>query len=62
MSGTTETSTSAAIRPFTVPASPDADIEDLRERITATRWPDPELVGDFSQGVQEAVMKELTRY
>jgi pimeloyl-ACP methyl ester carboxylesterase len=61
MSGT-ETSTSTAIRPFAVPTIPDADIEDLRERITATRWPDPELVGDFSQGVQEGVMKELTRY
>ena len=38
------------------------DLEDLRARITATRWPDPELVGDFSQGVQEAVMPDLARY
>jgi pimeloyl-ACP methyl ester carboxylesterase len=62
MSGTTDTSTATAIRPFTIPTIPDADLEDLRGRITTTRWPDPELVGDFSQGVQEAVMQELARY
>jgi pimeloyl-ACP methyl ester carboxylesterase len=28
----------------------------------ATRWPDSELVDDFSQGVQQAVMQELARY
>ena len=62
MSGSTETSTGSAIRPFTVPTIPDADLEDLRERIRATRWPDPELVADFSQGVQQAVTQELARY
>jgi pimeloyl-ACP methyl ester carboxylesterase len=63
MTGMTETSAGAtAIRPFTIPAIPDAEVEDLRARVTATRWPDPELVGDFSQGVQEAVMQELARY
>jgi pimeloyl-ACP methyl ester carboxylesterase len=62
MSSTSETSTGTAIRSFTVPTIPDADLEDLRGRIAATRWPDPELVGDFSQGVQEAVMQELAHY
>ena len=62
MSGATETSMATPIRPFTVPVVPDTDIEDLRGRITATRWPDAELVGDFSQGVQESVMQDLTRY
>ena len=62
MSGMTEASTATAIRPFTIPTIPDADLEDLRGRVTATRWPDPELVGDFSQGVQEEVMRELARY
>ncbi len=62
MSGMTEASTATAIRPFTIPTIPDADLEDLRARVTATRWPDPELVGDFSQGVQEEVMRELARY
>jgi pimeloyl-ACP methyl ester carboxylesterase len=63
MSGTTETSAgSTAIRPFTVPVSPEAELEALRARITATRWPGAELVDDFSQGVQQAVMQELARY
>jgi pimeloyl-ACP methyl ester carboxylesterase len=62
MSGMTETSAGTTVRPFTIPVVPDAHLEDLRERISATRWPDAELVGDFSQGVQEAVMQELARY
>ncbi len=56
---TTET---AAIRPFTIPVASDAELAGLRARITATRWPDPELVADFSQGVQQPVMRELARY
>jgi pimeloyl-ACP methyl ester carboxylesterase len=63
MSGTTQTSAgSTAIRPFTVPVIPETELEALRTRVTATRWPDPELVADFSQGVQQAVMQELARY
>ncbi len=63
MSGMTETSAGAtAIRPFTVPIIAAADLEDLRTRITATRWPDPELVADHSQGVQQKVIQELARY
>ncbi len=63
MSGTTDTSAgSTAIRPFTVPVTPETELEALRSRITATRWPDPELVSDFSQGVQQGVMQELARY
>jgi pimeloyl-ACP methyl ester carboxylesterase len=63
MSGMTKASASAtAIRPFTVPMVPDADLDALRARIAATRWPDPELVADHSQGVQLAVVQELARY
>src|SRR5205814_6505523 len=63
MSVTTENSAGAtAVRPFTIPEVPEAELEALRARITATRWPDPELVADFSQGVQLAVMQELARY
>ena len=63
MSGMTEASTgTTAVRPFTVPVVSDSDLDDLRGRISATRWPDAELVGDFSQGVQEGVMQELARY
>jgi len=49
------------IRPFTAHI-PDAALEDLRERIAATRWPDRELVPDQSQGVQLATMQKLARY
>ena len=63
MSATTENSAGAtAIRPFTIPVTPEAELEALRARITATRWPDQELVADHSQGVQLAVVTELTRY
>ena len=49
------------IRPFTI-ETPDADLDDLRARIAATRWPTKELVDDRSQGVQLATMRELARY
>jgi hypothetical protein len=63
MSATTEKpADAAAIRPFTVPVAPDAELEALRARVAATRWPDPELVKDHSQGVQQAVVTELARY
>jgi pimeloyl-ACP methyl ester carboxylesterase len=61
MSSMTESSASA-IRPFTVPMIADAELEDLRRRISATRWPDPELVADHSQGVQLEMIQELARY
>jgi len=38
------------------------DIDDLRQRIEATRWPSKELVNDRSQGVQLATMQEVARY
>ncbi|GAA5168479.1 MULTISPECIES: epoxide hydrolase family protein [Amycolatopsis] len=52
----------SAVQPFSVPVAADAELEALRTRITTTRWPDAELVPDFSQGVQLAVMQELARY
>ena len=52
---------SDAIRPFRVNI-PDAAIADLRRRVQATRWPTKELVGDRSQGVQLATLRELVRY
>ena len=63
MSATTENSAgTAAIRPFTIPATPESELEALRARVAATRWPDQELVADHSQGVQLAVIQELARY
>jgi pimeloyl-ACP methyl ester carboxylesterase len=44
--------------PFRVDV-PEADVDDLRRRITATRWSSKELVDDRSQGVQLATLKAL---
>jgi pimeloyl-ACP methyl ester carboxylesterase len=41
---------------------PEAQIDDLRRRIEATRWPAEELVPDRSQGVQRTMLLELARY
>ncbi|BDZ44630.1 epoxide hydrolase family protein [Naasia aerilata] len=49
------------IRPFRVDI-PQAEIDDLRRRIRATRWPAKEIVADASQGVQLDVVQELARY
>ena len=63
MSVQTESSASAAaIRPFTVPVTPAAEIEALRARIAATRLPEKEPVDDLSQGVQLAAIEALARY
>ena len=59
MSGTVETATE--IRPFRVDV-PEADLDDLRRRIAATRWPDKETVADRSQGAKLAELQELVRY
>jgi pimeloyl-ACP methyl ester carboxylesterase len=49
------------IRPFSTQI-PEADLEDLRARLKATRWPEKETVEDDSQGVPLALMKDLARY
>ncbi|HUE58802.1 MAG TPA: epoxide hydrolase [Acidimicrobiales bacterium] len=51
----------AEIRTFSV-SVPDQDIDEMRRRIAATRWPSEELVADRSQGVQLAMIQELARY
>jgi pimeloyl-ACP methyl ester carboxylesterase len=51
----------ATIRPFHFRA-PEAELTELRRRISATRWPDRETVTDESQGVQLATIQELARY
>src|SRR5579863_3045168 len=43
----------AAIRPFRFTA-PEAALAELKRRVEMTRWPDPELVADDTQGVQLA--------
>jgi len=62
MSGTTEESAGAgAIRPFTIEI-PEAEVEALRARIAATRWPEKETVADQSQGVPLGMVQDLARY
>src|SRR5947208_1458537 len=61
MAVTTDKSAGSAIRPFTVEI-PQADVEDLRARIAATRWPEKETVADETQGVQLATIQALARY
>jgi pimeloyl-ACP methyl ester carboxylesterase len=50
-----------AIRSFTI-ETPESELEDLRARIAATRWPSKELVADRSQGVQLATLQALADY
>jgi len=49
------------LRPFRVNV-PDSDLNELRRRIGATRWPERETVPDGSQGVQLETIRKLARY
>lgn len=51
----------AQIAPFTIQAS-DASLTDLAQRLQNTRWPDAELVDDWSQGIPLAYVRELCDY
>ncbi|HSS19042.1 MAG TPA: epoxide hydrolase [Pyrinomonadaceae bacterium] len=51
----------SSIRPFEI-NFPEAELTELRRRITATRWPERETVADGSQGVQLAMMQALALY
>jgi hypothetical protein len=61
MSDTTTASAQSAVRPFRIEV-PQGEIDELRRRIDATRWPTRELVTDRSQGVQLAAIQNLARY
>ena len=52
---------SDAIRDFRI-AIPDADLDDLRRRLRTTRWPEKEVVEDWSQGAPLAYVKEVCDY
>jgi pimeloyl-ACP methyl ester carboxylesterase len=52
---------SQQITPFRIDI-PEADLDDLRQRLRLTRWPEPETVGDWSQGVPLAYVRELCEY
>ncbi len=50
-----------AIRPLSI-TFPDEALDDLRQRVKATRWPERETVTDATQGVQFATTQQLARY
>jgi epoxide hydrolase len=49
------------IVPFRIDV-PEADLTGLRDRLRATRWPEPEPVADWSQGVPLAYLRYLCDY
>ena len=49
------------IPPFRV-ETPEPELADLRERLRQTRWPDPETVEDWAQGVPVAYLRDLCGY
>ena len=52
---------SAEIRPFTA-AVDEADIDDLKARLARTRWPEAEVVDDWSQGIPLAYLRDVCEY
>jgi pimeloyl-ACP methyl ester carboxylesterase len=51
----------SAIQPFRIAAS-DAELEDLRRRLRATRWPEREAVDDWSQGIPLGYVQDVCAY
>jgi pimeloyl-ACP methyl ester carboxylesterase len=49
------------IVPFLIDV-PEAELTDLRRRLRQTRWPEPELVPGWSQGVPLAYLRDLCGY
>jgi hypothetical protein len=51
----------SAITPFSYRA-PGSALDDLKRRLAQTRWPEPETVADWSQGVPITKMRALVEY
>ena len=51
----------SAARPFTARV-PEESLDDLRDRLGRTRWPEREAVDDWSQGVPLTYVQELCAY
>ena len=49
------------ITPFLIETS-DQELNDLKNRLTLTRWPDKETPNDWGQGIPLAYMKEIQDY
>lgn len=47
--------------PFTIQAS-DAQLDDLRARLNNTRWPESEVVEDWSQGTPLSYLQDIAAY
>jgi pimeloyl-ACP methyl ester carboxylesterase len=52
---------SEELMPFRIDV-PEAELDDLRDRLRRSRWPDRETVDDWSQGVPLAYVQEVCRY
>ena len=57
----TATERAPAIEPYRIEV-PEVELDDLRRRLRATRWPNQEVVGDWTQGVPLAYVKEVCAY
>jgi epoxide hydrolase len=49
------------VTPFRIDVT-DADLDDLRDRLRRTRWPEPETVDDWSQGAPLSFVREMCGY
>ena len=52
---------STDIQPFRIAAT-DAQLADLKRRLRETRWPEPECVDDWTQGLPLAYAQEVAAY
>ena len=61
LAGSSKAAESNVGSPFSV-SYPQDQLDDLRRRVAATRWPDKETVADDTQGVQLATVQKLADY
>ena len=52
---------STDVRPYTIAVADDV-LDDLQRRLRNTRWPDAQVVDDWTQGVPLAYVQDLCRY
>jgi len=50
-----------SIRPFQIQTT-DVELDDLRRRLRATRWPEKETVDDWTQGIPLSYVQEVCAY
>jgi hypothetical protein len=51
----------ATFQPYRIDV-PQRELDDLRERLRRTRWPDRETVDDWAQGVPQGFLQDLATY